>query len=73
MNKKLNICRWWSNVHCMFVVFLVLLVPKDIQSLVLWVYVLSVSFLNVYIKAMIEKLPPEDGDSKPLEEGSKQE
>ncbi|MFC4804770.1 hypothetical protein [Filifactor villosus] len=73
MKKKLNICKWWININCMFVVFLVLLVPKDIQSLVLWVYVLSVSSLNLYIKAMIEKLPREDNTSKPLEQGSKQE
>ncbi|MDO4793941.1 MAG: hypothetical protein Q3993_07125 [Filifactor alocis] len=73
MKKKLNIFKWWTNINCMFVVFLVLLVPKDIQRLVLWVYVLSVSSLNLYIKGMIEKLPPEDNTSKPLEEGSNQE
>lgn len=73
MKKKLNICKWWININGMFVIFLVLLVPKDIQSLVLWVYVISVSSLNLYIKAMIEKLPPEDNTSKPLEEeGAKQ-
>ncbi len=73
MKKKLNICRWWINTSFLLFILLILLLPKDTHNLLISVYALSVSFLNVYIKAMIEKLPPEDGDSKPLEEGSKQE
>ncbi|MFC4804769.1 hypothetical protein [Filifactor villosus] len=54
MKKKLNIFRWWSNVHCIIITVFVLFFREYLNQVFWSIITLSTVFFNIYAYIIIK-------------------